>query len=171
MVDKNQAVIDFLNTCPAISSNPLFFNFLNAKDDNKQLITQTNDTTINRAFIDGSILKRYTFTLIDFKSVAYEAIPKNTVIPGTTTMTEYTSENVEEMFDVQGLIDWIREQADARTYPDFGDDCQIDDMRTTSENPALNGVDTSVTPALAKYSITIQIDYLDTSKAIWKGEN
>lgn len=170
MVDKNQAIIEFLMDCPAISSNPLFFNFLNAKDNNKQVITQTNDTTLNHKYIDGSVLKRYTFTLIDFRSVTFDAIPVNTVIPGTTTQTEYVSENVEEMFDVQGIIDWIRKQADAENYPDFGQDCLIDDMTTTSENPSLNGVDTSVTPALAKYSMTIQIDYLDSSKVIWNKE-
>ena len=168
MVDKNQAVIDFLLTCPKISSNPLFFNFLNAKDNNKQIITQANDRILDRKFVDGSVLRRYTFTIIDFRSVTFEAIPINTIIPETTTYTDYTSENVDEMFDVQGLLDWIEEQNDARNYPDFGTDCDIDDMKTTSTNPNLNGVDTSVTPALAKYSISIQIDYLDKTKAIWK---
>lgn len=161
-MDKNQAVIDFLLTCPTILANPLFFNFLNAKDNSKQIVTQANETVLNRPFVDGSVLKRYSFSLIDFRSVAYAAIPK---------AEGYVSENVEEMFDVQGVMDWINEQADNRNYPNFGVDCRIDDMRTTSENPNLNGVDTSVTPALAKYSMTIQIDYLDTSKVIWKGEN
>lgn len=159
MVDKNQAVINFLLTCPKINSNPLFFNFLNAKDNNKQIITQANDTAIDKVYVDGSILKRYTFTIIDFRSVTFEPIPKQ---------EQYTSENVEEMFDVQGILDWVTEQADALNYPDFGEDCEIDSMRTTSTNPNLNGVDTSVTPALAKYSISIQIDYLDKTKAIWK---
>ena len=168
MVDKNQAVIDFLLTCPKISSNPLFFNFLNAKDNNKQIITQANDRALDRQYVDGSVLKRYTFTIIDFRSVTFEAIPKNTLIPGTTTYTDYTSENVDELFDVQGILDWVNEQAETRNFPDFGEDCIVDNMFTTSTNPNLNGVDTSVTPALAKYSISIQIDYLDKTKVIWK---
>ena len=61
----------------------------------------------------------------------------------------------------------INEQADEEHYPNFGEDCFIDSMRTTSDNPNLNGVDTQVAPALAKYSMSIQIDYIDTSKAIW----
>lgn len=166
MADKNQAIIDFLQDCPTIASNPLFFNFLNAKDNSKQIITQANDTALNTPYIDGSVLKRYAFTLIDFRSVTYEPIPKN-LIPGTTTQEEYISENVEELIDVQGIIDWVNEQADSRIYPDFGEDCIIEDMRVTSNNPNLNGVDTSVTPALAKYSMTIQIDYLDNSKVLW----
>lgn len=159
VVDKNQAIIDFLMQCPAISGNPLFFNFLNAKDNSKQLITQTNDVSLNKAFVDGSVLKRYTFTIIDFRSVTYEAIPK---------VEGLVSENVEEMFDVQGIINWINERADLRSYPDFGSKCLIDSMRTTSDNPSLNGVDTSITPPLVKYSMSIQIDYLDKTKSIWE---
>ena len=158
MADKNQAVIDFLLDCPAIADNPLFFNFLQAQDENKQIIAQANDSTLNKRYLDGSVLKRYTFTIIDFRSVTYQAIPK---------LAGYTNENVEELLDVQGIIDWINEQADAGNYPDFGEDCIIDSMKTTSENPNLNGVDTQVTPALAKYSMSIQIDYIDTTKA-WK---
>lgn len=158
-IDKNQAVIDFLLQCPTIQSNPLFFNFLNAKDNDKQIITQSNDVAINKNFVDGSVLRRFTFTIIDFRSVIYQPLPK---------VAGYTSENVEEMFDVQGILDWVNEQADAHNYPNFGPDCQIDDMHTTSDNPNLNGVDTSVAPALAKYSISIQIEYLDSSKMLWQ---
>jgi len=158
VVDKNQAIIDFLIQCPTIADNPLFFNFLNAKDENKQIVVQANDKILNRRYIDGSVLKRFTFTIIDFRSVAYQPVPKS---------AGYVSENVEELFDVQGIMDWISEQADLENYPDFGEDCLIDSMMTTSENPNLNGVDTQVTPALAKYSMSIQIDYLDRSKMIW----
>lgn len=156
--DKNQAVIDFLLNCPQIQNNPLFFNVINAKDNDKQIITQSNEKSLNRTFIDGSVMKRFTFTIIDFRSVIYQPLPK---------VEGYTSENVEEMIDVQGIMDWVNAQADEQNYPDFGNDCQIDSMRTTSENPSLNGVDTSVSPALAKYSMSIQIDYIDTSKAVW----
>ena len=157
-VDKNQAVIDFLLQCPTIASNPLFFNFLNAKDDSKQIITHSNDVNLNRSYVDGSKLKRYTFSIIDFRSIVDQPVPK---------VSGYTNENVEEMLDVQGIIDWVNEQADDQNYPDFGEDCMIDSMITTSDNPSLNGVDTQVTPALAKYSISIQIDYIDKSKVIW----
>lgn len=159
LVDKNQAIIDFLITCPQIRDNPLFFNAINAKDNDKQIITQSNDTALNTKYIDGSVLKKFTFTIIDFRSVIYQPLPK---------VEGYTSENVEEMFDVQGIIDWVNDQADLQNYPDFGTDCIIDSMITTSDNPNLNGIDTQVTPALAKYSMSIQIQYLDMSKAIWK---
>lgn len=158
MADKNQSIIDFLNTCPTIQENPLFFNFLNAEDNDKQIIIDSNDTMLNSKYIDGSVLKRYTFTLIDFRSVVYQPLPK---------VEGYVSENVEEYIAVQSIMDWVNEQADLQNYPNFGENCIIDHMKTTSDNPNLNGVDTSVTPALAKYSMSIQIDYLDTSKAVW----
>lgn len=158
MVDKNQAIIDFLLDCPQLAYNPVFFNAINAKDNDKQIITQSNDTSLNSKYIDGSVLRRYTFTVIDFRSVIYQPLPK---------VEGYVSENVEELFDVQSIMDWVNEQADLQNYPDFGEDCVIDSMRTTSDNPNLNGIDTNVTPALAKYSMSIQIDYLDTSKAVW----
>ena len=157
-VDKNQAIINFLLTCPAIQANPLFFNFLNAKDDNKQLVAQGNEKSMNVKFVDGSERKRFTFTIVDYKNVAYSAIPK---------LAGYVDENVQEIMEVQSIMDWITEQNELRNYPDFGSDMIIEEMRTLSENPNLNGVDTSITPALAKYSVSIQIDYIDTSKVLW----
>lgn len=158
-MDKNQAVIDFLLTCPIIQSHSLFFNFINAKDKSKQVSSIATNTSINKKYIDGSVLKRYTFSIIDFCSVSYQAIPKN---------AELVSENVADLQLVQDLMDWINEQADINNYPDFGTDCVVEEMTTTTNMPNLNGIDTQVTPPLAKYSITINIDFLDTSKMWWK---
>ena len=156
-IDKNQAIIDFLLSCPQIRDNPLFFNAINAKDNNKEIVTVANDRTMHTPFIDGGVAKRFTFTIIDFRSVSYQAIVKQ---------TGYVHENVQELLDVQGIIDWIEEQNEAYVYPDFGQDCIIDRMTSTTDNPSLNGIDNSASPALAKYSISIQIEYLDNSKKI-----
>lgn len=162
MVDKNQAIIEYLIECPSIKNSPLYFNFINAKNDNKQILTAGNEKSINRRYIDGSIMKRYTFTIIDFKSIAYKAIVKQ---PG------YPDENVADMLDVQGIIDWITEQNEERNFPDFGEECIIEEISSTTDNPSLNGIDSNVTPALAKYSMAIQVDYLDISKKLWKKGN
>lgn len=158
MADKNQAIIDFLNTCPQVQADPLYFNFSEAKDDNKQIVTTANDRAIQKPYVDGAVLKQFTFTIIDYKSIAYRAVAKQ---PG------YVDENVEEMAEVQSIIDWVNEQADAKNYPDFGSECEIEDMYVLTDNPRLNGTDTSVNPALAKYSMSIQIQYIDNSKVIW----
>lgn len=160
-VDKNQAIINFLINCPQVRDNPLFFNAIsvNVEDNNKELITIATDRVLNQSFIDGSVMRQYSFSIIDFRSISYDAVPK---------VEGIISENVDDMVDVQGIIDWINEQADNLIYPDFGDDCIIDEMVTTTDIPNLNGIDTGVMPAVAKYSITIQIQYLDTRKRIFK---
>lgn len=157
-MDKNQAIIDFLINCPAIEANPLFFNFIHAKQDNKQVITMGNEKTLDRSYINGDVLKRYTFTIIDFKSVAYNAVVKQ---------EGYPDENLEDMASVQDIVDWITEQNELRNYPDFGEKCQIEDMTVLTDNPNLNGIDTNTSPTLAKYSMSIQIQYIDSSKRVW----
>lgn len=159
VVDKNEAIISFLLGCPVIADNPLFFNFINAKDNNNQIITSGNDTALQVKYIDGSILKEYIFTIILFKSVSQNAVVK---------MDGYPDENVSDLADVQSLIDWINEQASVYNFPDFGEDCTVDSMETLTSTPVLEDVDTSVQPALGRYSIAIRIKYVDNSKVIWK---
>lgn len=158
MVDKTQATIEYLLTCPGLEHSPLYFNFANANDEDKQFATTGNEKVLHQPFIDGSVLKRFTFTIIDYRSVAYQELPKLFI---------GTNENLEEYLDVQTIIDWVTEQNELKNFPNFGDKCIIDSMATTTDNPNLNGVDTNVKPALAKYSISIQIDYLDISKRIY----
>lgn len=158
MVNKDQAIIDFLITCPIIKNSSLYFNFINAKDNNNQIITMSNDKSLNRNFVDGSVLKRYSFILISFKSITENAIPK------TAGMTD---ENVEDKMDVQSIIDWITEQNDLHNYPNFGEKCDIDGMEALTENPNLDGIDNTSSPALAKYSLSIRIEYLDKTKCVW----
>ena len=156
-IDKNQAVVDFLLTCPAIKESYLYFNFTQAEDNNKQIITLANEKSLQKNYIDGTVEKQYTFTLIDFKAMTPKPVVEGRV-----------DENVDDMLQVQELIDWVTEQNDLKNYPNFGDDCEIDEMRALTDNPNLNGIDSNISPALAKYSVSIQIDYLDKSKMIWK---
>lgn len=156
-VDKNQAVIDFLLTCPAILNSYLYFNFTQAEDNNKQIITLANEKSLQKRYVDGTVSKQYTFTIIDFKAMT----PKP-IVEGKT------DENVDDMFQVQELIDWVTSQNDLKNYPNFGDSCEIDEMRALTDNPNLNGIDSNISPALAKYSVSIQIDYLDKSKMLWQ---
>ena len=162
---KEQAIIDYLLTCDSVKNDPLFFNFINAKDKNKQIIILPNEKSINQPFVDGSIRKRYTFTIIDFRSVSYNALV--TALGTTTSSQQIPNENVDEFLDVQGIIDWITQQNKERNFPDFGDKCVIEEIRALTDNPNLNGVDTNVKPSLAKYSVSIQIDYIDMSEVLW----
>ncbi len=158
MVDKNQAIINYLLTCPVLAENDLFFNFAQEQDNNKHIVTQATDKSLEKPFIDGSVLKQYTFTLIDYRSIEYQAL---------VNVTGYSNESVDEMFDIQSIIDWIDEQETNHNYPDFGENCKVDEIQALTESPNLNGVDRETTPNLAKYSIAIRVNYIDYSKCIW----
>ena len=158
-VDKNQAVINYLCQCPQIYNSPLYFNFINAEDDTTQFVTQSNERYASKPYIDGSVMKIYTFTIILYKSTADIAVVK---------VDGYPNENVSDMQDIQALIDWISEQEEEHNYPNFGEDCVIDSIRTTTENPNFDGIDEQVTPPLSIYSIVIEIQYIDYSKKLWR---
>lgn len=157
-VDKNQAVIDYIIQCPTIQNSPLYFNFINIEDDTNQFVTQTTDRYISKRYVDGSVLRVYSFTIITYKSTADIAVVK---------MSGYPNEYVSDMSDIQALIDWIKEQSKLHNYPDFGENCRIDDIYTTTDNPKFEGIDNQVNPFLAAYSTTIEIQYLDMEDVIW----
>lgn len=157
-MDKNQAVIEYLLTCEGIRGSPLYFNFINAKDGAKQLITLSNDKSVHKPYIDGSEKKQYQLTIQDFRSISENALAKAAGL---------NNENVDDFQDVQTLLDWIKTRNKNKSFPDFGNDCIIDEISTTTDNPRLDWIDVSVNPPLARYSFTITIDYLDISERIW----
>lgn len=161
MIDKNQAVIDYLLQCDKIKNSPLYFNLIDAKDNTIQILTRAEDKAMGTSFIDGSVQKRYTFTLITFRSISNLEIVKPV---GTN---EFPNENVEELKDVQSLIDWVQAQEEAENYPDFGDECHIDSIDTLTETPRFDGIDADSNPPIAMYSIVIVIDYVDNHKQIY----
>ena len=158
MIDKNQAVIDYLLQCTDIYDSPLYFNLVNASDNSIQILTTAEDKAMSKTFIDGSVQKRYTFNLITFKSISDMEIVKS---------DEYPNENVDELQDVQKLLDWVITQQDLHNYPDFGEDCSIDSIDTTTDVPRFDGINTEITPPLAMYTISIVIEYLDRSRVIY----
>ena len=157
-MDKNKAIVDYLFNCPVIAANPLYFNFSQAEDNNKQIVTIANDKAVERPYVDGSVLRRYTFTIIDYRSIIYQALVPTGNFP---------NENIAELLDVQSIIDWIGQQNELQVFPNFGSKCKIDEIIALTDSPRLNGVDKTVEPKLAKYSISIQVTYLDMSKVIW----
>ena len=138
MIDKNKVMIEFLRNCPVIDKNPLYFNFGNIEDNSYQVITDSNDTSLSQPYIDGSILKRYTFYIDCFKTIAY-----NKVIKG------YQDENLYDISEVQAILDWVNEQDRNKIYPDFGEDCLIDSMQSTTESPDLHSVEDTTTSPIA----------------------
>jgi len=160
-MDKNKAMIEFLLKCPTIQENPLFFNFADEEDGNNHFITESDSK--KRTYIDGSELKQYTFTI-----ASYSYISHNAVVTDETSLVLLSDENMENMTEVrEKILDWINEQADEQEYPDFGEKCLIDSMETLSANPDIDGIDTSVNPPIARYSVGVRVTYLDNSKRKW----
>ena len=156
-VDKNKAVLEFIANYDGIETSPIFVNFMRANDDDIQFITDSNEKTLDKKFIDGSVMKRYTFSLIITKSITDMAIAKDIMV----------NENIDDIADLQRFMDWVNDQGEMFNFPDFGEACSIEEMHTVAENPDLTGVNTEVTPALALYSIEIRIDYIDYSRTVW----
>ena len=156
-VDKNQAVIDYLCQCTKIQNSPLYFNLINAEDDNIQIITTAQDTSYSKPYIDGSVPKKYIFNLILFKSITDLAVVK---------LTGYSNENVADLADAQTLIDWIHEQESLHNYPNFGTECEMESIETSTDEPRFDGI-SSTNPPLAMYTISITINYTDISKVIY----
>jgi len=157
-MDKNQSMINFIKTCPAIKSSPLYFNFAEEDADNIHFVAEANPNSV-RTFVDGSVLRQYSFSIINYKSVAHNPL---------IDKEGFIDENMEDLAQVQSIIDWIEEQEELHNYPDFGANTSIDKMWCVTDDPNLHGVDISKNPPLAKYSILIKIEYLDTSKVIFR---
>jgi len=157
--DKHQAVIDYLLNCPNILNSPLYFNFINVEDDTNQFLTVSNDNYTNVHYIDGSIGKRYTFTITTFKSVNDIAVVK---------LPDYPNENMADLSAIQTLIDWVKEQNENLNFPDFGEDCIVESIMPTTDEPTFDGIDEQTEPNLAVYSTTIQVEYIDISKRLWR---
>ena len=149
-------MVEFIRQCPTLQNNPLFFNFAEVEDGHNHFITEKD--TIKKRYIDGSALKQYTFSIAVYVSVAHNAIINS---------DEITDENIENMAKVQTILDWIDEQAELRHFPDFGLECRVDDMETLTTDPDIDGIDTSVNPPIARYSVSVKLTYLDNSKVIW----
>lgn len=158
-VNKNQSIIEYLLQCQEIQNSDLYFNFIEAKDGATQIVTMTDETAVLRTYVDGSIRKRYLFNIVTFRSISENAVVK---------VDGYPNENVQDIEDVQTLINWVNNQQKSRNYPDFGEDCIIESIRTTTDTPRLVGVNTELTPPLAMYTVSIEVEYIDTSEQIWK---
>ena len=158
VVDKNQAMINYFLTCTPIYQSTLYFNFANIADAAKQFVTQSNDINLNTPYIDGAEKKRYSMTITSFTSISNNPIIK---------VAGYDNENISDLAEIQALIDWIAEQNENSHFPDFGTGIDVEKIQTTSANPRLDSIDANSTPAIARYSFTVQVEYIDRTKVIW----
>lgn len=157
-MDKNQALIDYILTCEPIYNSPLYFNFADVKNGVNQFLTLSNDKNINQPYIDGSVKKMFSFTIISYLTISNNPIVK---------VQGINNENISDMNIVQKLIDWIADQERLKNYPNFGEKCLVEKISTTTDNPRLDQIDATQSNPLARYSFTIQVEYIDNTNRIW----
>ena len=155
--DKNKATIAFIANYAGIATSPIFVNLINATDNDVQILTSSNEKYLNKPFVDGSVKKQYTFSIVVTKTITNLALLKDDIV----------GENIDDLAEMQAFMDWVNEQGENQNYPDFGEDCVIEEMHTTAENPSIDGINSEISPPLALYSMEIRIDYIDYSKVIW----
>lgn len=155
-MNKNEAVLRFLMSCPFIQESPLFFNFAEEEDGNNHFVVERDEKL--KDYIDGSALKEYTFTIFSYRTASHNRLIDDIL----------TNENVDELAEIQTILDWIKAVSDDRDYvdyPNFGPEYYIESIIPTTDSPDLNGVDNSVDPPLARYGISVKVQYMDYTKA------
>lgn len=144
MTNKFQAVMDLINTCPLVGYD-LYFNFIDESntDANTTLVTVPYGQRV-RKYVDGTILMKMQFEIRQIKPMSYYS---------------NTTENTDQMQIVQNFLDWINEQGKLRNFPDWGENCEIQSMKTPDEvkTPSVAGV----TDGGALYAFPFEILYLE----------
>lgn len=87
-------------------------------------------------------MKQYDFGVVQYK-------PINTNVPNN-------SDNAAEMYDVDLLIDWIKEQDKQRNYPTF-EGCTVQRVEVLNNMPVVTGQDDEV----ARYMCQCRVTYLE----------
>ena len=156
MTSKNQIVLDYLRQCPGIER--LYFEYGERHGDAVHLMTSSVETATRSEYIDGSQPKRLDYSMVWHKALEYMPVMTE---PGKTDPA------VAELDDVQSIIDWINAQDRAHNYPDFGENCPVDNMRCLHDVPQLVGIDTRYNPPLARYTFTVRIEYTDMTHCVF----
>lgn len=137
--NRNQALQDWFSQSPYVTD--LYFNFTPAEEGVTGVAPISGETVLKR-YLGGYALKEYDFGVVQFKSV-------NTDVPNN-------NDNATEMYDVDLLMDWIKEQDKQRNYPNF-EGCTIQRVEVLNNMPVVTGQDDEV----AKYMCQCRVTYLE----------
>lgn len=143
MINKYQAVMDFIKGCPLVGRD-VYFNFIDEtnNDGNTTLSTVPYGEIVKR-YIDGDLLMKMQFEIRQVKPLATYS---------------NTTANTEQMQLVQEFLDWINEQGEKGNFPDWGD-IEVKKMSTPEsvKTPAFVGSNTEG----ALYAFPFEILYME----------
>ena len=137
------AVKNWLAECPAIKADRIYFNYLSAGNENQSFQTIEHSTVTED--IVGNEIGRYTFAIIDFRSISKMPIGRS-------------EKDIAKAAGVEEINVWIKEQRKLHNFPEF-EGCTVDDIRVPPA-PIFAGQERSEGMVLAKYMIQIEIDYI-----------
>lgn len=138
-----------------IKSNKLFLNAIEAQDNNVQIVTQQISENLITEYVDGSKKYTITFFINNYKSVSYNQLVKS-MIEG--------NENVTDVLDVQKIIEFVRDMQKQSNYPQFADNITVEKVYCQYKTPSTPAVDSSLSPALAKFTIPIVCEVFEDAE-------
>lgn len=156
-MNKNQIMLDYLQQCEAVKQ--LYFQYGEMRAGAMQLMTNSVESAARAEYIDGSRPRQLDYSLIWYKPIS--------IMPVRNPVTGQYNANIAELDDVQGIIDWITDRQYDHDLPDFGPGCEMESIRCLHEVPQLLGIDVAASPPLARYSLTIRVEFVDTTRRIF----
>lgn len=144
--------IEWLIQSDYIKNNRLFLNALEAKDDNLQIVTQQIAENQVKKYVDGSKTYPITFSINNYKSISYGQIVKS-MIEG--------NENVTDILDVSKIIEFVEKMNSRRNFPLFPKNITVERVYCQYQTPNTPAIDSSSSPALAKFTIPIVFEVLE----------
>lgn len=125
--------------------NSMNFNFSSEIPDKFSMVTEYSDKVVKK-FVNGDVRKTYGFAIIVIKHYS----------------TYDDDLNLQCMNFVQAFMDWIEEQNRQKNFPDFGADCEVEEIEVLQNMPNLSGVNTE--EGLARYMIQCRVLYKEHDK-------
>ncbi len=148
MMTKHDAVKAYFEPkIHELTKDVLHFNYSPKSADSFALITNYAEKEIKK-FINGDVGKAYGFTVEVVKEYS----------------TYGDDLNLECMNFVQGFMDWLEEQNTQKNYPDFGENCEVEEVEILQNMPNFAGINAEA--GLAKYMVQGRILYLQKAKKL-----
>ena len=155
-MDFTTPFINWLLKSDYIKNNKLFLNAVEAQDNNVQIVTQQVAETQITKYVDGSKSYPITFNINNYKSISYDQLVKSMVAG---------NENVSDILDVAQIIDFVEGMNSKGDYPNFGDDITVEKIYCQYNTPSTPVIDSSQSPALARFTIPIVCEVFEDAKA------
>ena len=137
--NRNQALQEWLAQSPYVTD--LYFNFAPAEEGVTSVASISGETVLRR-YLGGWAVKQYDFGVVQYK-------PINADVPNN-------SDNAEEMYNVDLLMEWIKAQDQAKNYPAFTG-CTVQRVEVLNNMPVVTGQDDEV----ARYMCQCRVTYLE----------